>query len=150
MAAADFDAVLASWGPVEADSPGYGEAVLVRLFTDHPESQKLFPKFKNLSQGELSGNAGIKAHGNVVLSKLTALIKQKGDHAALLKPLAESHALQHKIPRKNFEIISEVIVKVVAEKNSAFNADAQAALRRVLKVVVADLGCFYDEHGYKE
>nr|AAN52371.1 truncated myoglobin [Champsocephalus esox] len=89
---ADFDMVLKCWGPVEADHATHGSLVLTRLFTEHPETLKLFPKFAGIAQGDLAGDAGVSAHGATVLNKLGDLLKARGAHAALPKPLSSSHA----------------------------------------------------------
>ncbi|TSK18084.1 Myoglobin [Bagarius yarrelli] len=143
----DFDLVLSSWSKVEQDYTGYGGQVLTRLFMDHPDTQKLFPKFVEIAQGDLAGNAAVAAHGKTVLGKLGELIKAKGQHADLLKPMATSHANIHKIPLNNFKLISEIIVKVLAEK-AGLDGAGQEALRRVLATVINDLDRYYKELGY--
>ncbi|XP_005752265.1 myoglobin isoform X1 [Pundamilia nyererei] len=143
----DFDAVLKYWGPVEADYTGYGSLVLNRLFTEHPETQKLFPKFVGIPHGELASSSAVADHGATVLKKLGELLKAKGNHAAILKPLANSHATKHKIPINNFKLISEVIVKVFAEK-AGLDAAGQQGLRNVMSKVIADLEVSYKELGF--
>ncbi|KAJ0033016.1 hypothetical protein NQD34_000123 [Periophthalmus magnuspinnatus] len=144
---ADFDCVLKCWGPVEADYSGMGNLVLTRLFTEHPETQKLFPKFVSIPQGELSGNAAVSAHGATVLKKLGELLKAKGNHAAILKPLANTHANKHKIAFGNFKLITEIIVKVMAEK-AGLDAAGQQAFRNVMATVIADIDANYKELGF--
>ncbi|XP_026992260.1 myoglobin [Tachysurus fulvidraco] len=143
----DFDLVLKCWGKVESDYPGYGGEILTRLFLEHPESQKLFPKFVGLPQSSLAGNKDVAAHGTTVLKKLAELVKAKGQHADILKPLAASHANIHKIPLNNFKLISEIIVKVFEEK-AGLDAAGQDALRRVLATVINDMDCYYKECGF--
>lgn len=77
---------------------------LCSLFLDHPETQNLFPKFVGIPQGELAGNAGVAAHGAIVLKKLCEIVKAKGQHAELVKQLATSHANVHKITINNFRV----------------------------------------------
>lgn len=77
---------------------------LFSLFTEHPETQKLFPKFVGIPQGELASSSAVADHGATVLKKLGELLKAKGNHAAILKPLANSHATKHKIPINNFKV----------------------------------------------
>ncbi|XP_044201903.1 myoglobin [Thunnus albacares] len=144
---ADFDAVLKCWGPVEADYTTMGGLVLTRLFKEHPETQKLFPKFAGIAQADIAGNAAISAHGATVLKKLGELLKAKGSHAAILKPLANSHATKHKIPINNFKLISEVLVKVMHEK-AGLDAGGQTALRNVMGIIIADLEANYKELGF--
>ncbi|XP_058876867.1 myoglobin-like [Acipenser ruthenus] len=145
---AEWTLVLKAWGPVESDLAGHGQVVLLRLFKDHPETLQLFPKFKSLQQAELAGSADIKAHGNIVISKLGDLLKQKGGHATLLRPLGESHAKKHKIPLANFKLICDVIVTVMKEKYSDFGPDSQAAMSKALDLIFAGMGPLYQEFGF--
>ncbi|XP_078125109.1 myoglobin [Sander vitreus] len=144
---ADFDMVLKYWGPVEADYTGNGGLVLTRLFTEHPDTQKLFPKFAGIAQSDLAGNAAVSAHGATVLKKLGELLRAKGNHTAILKPLAYSHATKHKIPINNFKLITEVVVKVMEEK-AGLDATGQQALRNMMAVVIADIDADYKELGF--
>lgn len=80
---------------------------LCSLFMEHPETQKLFPKFVGIARGDLAGNSAVAGHGATVLKKLGELIKAKGKHADLLKPLATTHANTHKIALNNFKVASD-------------------------------------------
>ncbi|XP_010862198.2 myoglobin [Esox lucius] len=144
---ADFEMVLSCWGPIEADYNKNGGLVLTRLFAEYPETQKLFPKFAGIAKGDLAGNAAVAAHGATVLKKLGELLKAKGNHGAILKPLATTHANKHKIPLNNFKLITEVICKVMGEK-AGLDAGGQEALRRVMSVVIADIDGTYKELGF--
>nr|XP_019965155.1 PREDICTED: myoglobin [Paralichthys olivaceus] len=145
----DFDMVLKCWGPVEADYASHGNMVLTRLFKEHPETQELFPNFVGIPKGDLAGNGAVSTHGATVLRKLGDLLKAKGNHATILKPLAHSHATKHKIPLNNFRLITEVIVQVMAEK-AGLDAAGQQALRNVMDIVIADIEANYKELGYIE
>ncbi|KAM9769437.1 myoglobin [Menidia menidia] len=141
---ADYELVLKHWGPVEADYSAHGNLVLTRLFTEHPDTQKLFPKFGGIALGDMPGNAAISAHGATVLKKLGELLKAKGNHASILKPLSTSHATKHKIPLNNFKLITEVIANVMAEK-AGLDPAGQQALRNVMTTVIADIDVTYKE-----
>ncbi|XP_051790828.1 myoglobin-like isoform X4 [Erpetoichthys calabaricus] len=145
----DCKTVRSFWAPVEANPRCYGEIILLRLFETHPDVQKLFPKFVDLSKEQLQNNPGVQAHGEIVVCKLTEILKSNGKCKEIIKALAESHAKQHKIPLVNFQIISEVIVTVATEKLDGFGPDAQTALKNVLKQFQIDLGACYDELGFK-
>ncbi|XP_036416136.1 myoglobin [Colossoma macropomum] len=144
---ADFDAILKIWGKVEADYTGYGGLVLGRLFVEHPETLKYFPKFAGVTPSEATSNPAVAAHGATVLKKVAELVKAKGSHAGILKPLATTHANQHKIPINNFRLISEILVKVLAEK-AGLDAAGQDSLRRVLNIVINDIDGYYKELGF--
>ncbi|XP_037107885.1 myoglobin [Syngnathus acus] len=144
---ADFDTILKFWAPVEADLNTYGGLVLTRLFTEHPDTQKLFPKFAGIAQADMAGNAAISAHGVTVLKKLGELLKAKGNHADILKPLSKTHATKHKIALVNFKLITEVIVKVLEEKAGLDSAGKQA-LNNAMDVVIADIDADYKQLGF--
>ncbi|KAK2816930.1 hypothetical protein Q5P01_025121 [Channa striata] len=141
---ADFDLVLKCWGPVEADPSRYGSLVLTRLFTKHPETQKLFPKFVSIPLADIPTNAAVASHGATVLNKLGELLKARGSHASILKPLAVSHATKHNIPISNFKLITEVIAEILGEK-AGMDAAGQQALRNVMAIVITDLEANYKE-----
>ncbi|XP_038834916.1 myoglobin isoform X1 [Salvelinus namaycush] len=144
---ANFDMVLTCWGPVEADYNKHGGLVLSRLFAEHPDTLQLFPKFAGIAAGDLSGNADVAAHGATVLKKLGELLKAKGDHAAILKPLATTHATKHRIALKNFVLITEIICKVMGEK-AGLDGAGQEALKQVMGVIIADIDVTYKELGF--
>ncbi|XP_077426841.1 myoglobin [Vanacampus margaritifer] len=144
---ADFDTILKFWAPVEADINTYGGLVLTRLFTEHPETQKLFPKFAGISKEDLAGNSAVSAHGVTVLTKLGELLKAKGNHANILKPLSKTHATKHKIALVNYKLITEIIAKVLEEKVGLDSAGKQA-LNNVMDVIIADIDADYKELGF--
>lgn len=75
------------------------------LFKTHPETLEKFDKFKNLkSEDEMKGSEDLKKHGCTVLTALGTILKKKGQHAAEIQPLAQSHATKHKIPVKYLEV----------------------------------------------
>lgn len=76
----------------------------VSLFMEYPDTLQLFPKFTGIAKADLAGNAAVAAHGATVLKKLADFLKAKGDHAAILKPMANSHALKHKVAIDNFKV----------------------------------------------
>ncbi|XP_052461460.1 myoglobin-like [Carassius gibelio] len=144
---ADYDRVLKCWGAVEADYTGNGGEVLTRLFKAHPDTQKLFPKFKGISQSELAGNALVAAHGATVLKKLGELLRAKGDHAAILQPMATTHANKHKIALNNFRLITEALVEVMKEK-AGLDSAGQGALKRIMDCIIHDIDRYYKEIGF--
>ncbi|KAK7161135.1 hypothetical protein R3I94_003963 [Phoxinus phoxinus] len=143
----DHELVLKCWGAVEADYTGHGGEVLTRLFQEYPDTLKLFPKFVGIAQADLAGSAAVAAHGATVLKKLGELLRANGDHAALLKPLANTHAKTHKIGLNNFRLITEVLVKVLEEK-AGLDPAGQGAFRKVMDVVIGDIDGYYKEVGF--
>ncbi|KAM7317254.1 myoglobin isoform X1 [Alexandromys fortis] len=146
----EWQLVLNAWGKVEADLAGHGQAVLIGLFKAHPETLDKFEKFKNLkSEDDMKGSEDLKKHGCTVLTALGSILKKKGQHAAEIQPLAQSHATKHKIPVKYLEFISEVIIDVLKSKHSDFGADAQGALGKALELFRNDIAAKYKELGFQ-
>ncbi|XP_041337421.1 myoglobin [Pyrgilauda ruficollis] len=147
----EWQQVLTVWGKVESDIAGHGHEILMRLFKDHPETLDRFEKFKGLKTPDaMKGSEDLKKHGATVLTQLGKILKAKGNHEAELKPLAQTHATKHKIPVKYLEFISEVIIKVLAEKHAAdFGADAQAAMKKALELFRNDMAAKYKELGFQ-
>nr|QVE54754.1 myoglobin [Scaptonyx fusicaudus] len=146
----EWQKVLNIWGKVEADVAGHGQAVLIRLFRDHPETRDKFDKFKSLkSEDEMKASEDLKKHGTTVLTALGGILKKKGQHAGELQPLAQSHANKHKIPVKYLEFISDVIITVLKEKHSDFGDDAQGAMKKALELFRNDMAAKYKELGFQ-
>uniref|UniRef100_A0A803YGM8 Myoglobin n=1 Tax=Meleagris gallopavo TaxID=9103 RepID=A0A803YGM8_MELGA len=133
------------------DKAAQGSAFISRLFHDHPETLDRFDKFKGLkTPDQMKGSEDLKKHGATVLTQLGKILKQKGNHESELKPLAQTHATKHKIPVKYLEFISEVIIKVIAEKHAAdFGADSQAAMKKALELFRNDMASKYKEFGFQ-
>ncbi|XP_051015810.1 myoglobin [Acomys russatus] len=146
----EWQLVLSAWGKVETDLAGHGQEVLIRLFQTHPETLEKFDKFKNLkSEDEMKGSEDLKKHGCTVLTALGGILKKKGQHAAEIQPLAQSHATKHKIPVKYLEFISEIIIQVLQSKYPDFGADAQGAMSKALELFRNDIAAKYKELGFQ-
>ncbi|XP_008588319.1 PREDICTED: myoglobin [Galeopterus variegatus] len=147
----EWQSVLNIWKKVEADVPGHGQEVLIRLFKNHPETLEKFDKFKHLkSEDEMRASEDVKKHGNTVLSALGGILKKKGHHEAEIKPLAQSHATKHKVPVKYLEFISEAIIDVLKNKHHGdFGPDAQGAMSKALEMFRNDIAAKYKELGFQ-
>nr|QVE54741.1 myoglobin [Mogera tokudae] len=147
----EWQLVLNIWGKVEADIPGHGQEVLIRLFKTHPETLEKFDKFKGLkSEDEMRASEDLKKHGGTVLTALGGILKKKGQHSAELQPLAQSHANKHNIPVKYLEFISEIIIQVLQSKHSGdFGANAQGAMKKALELFRNDMAAKYKELGFQ-
>ncbi|XP_056654850.1 myoglobin [Monodelphis domestica] len=147
----EWQLVLNAWGKVEADIPGHGQEVLIRLFKGHPETLEKFDKFKHLkSEDEMKASEDLKKHGATVLTALGNILKKKGQHDAELKPLAQSHATKHKISIQFLQFISEAIIQVIQSKHPGdFGGDAQAAMGKALELFRNDMAAKYKELGFQ-
>nr|QVE54711.1 myoglobin [Neotetracus sinensis] len=147
----EWQLVLKVWGKVEADIPGHGQEVLIRLFKDHSETLQKFDKFKHLkTEDEMKSSEDLKKHGATVLTALGGILKKKGEHQAELAPLAQSHANKHKIPVKYLEFISDAIIQVLKDKHSGdFDGKAKDAMSKALELFRNDIAAKYKELGFQ-
>ncbi|NP_001279309.1 myoglobin [Callorhinchus milii] len=146
----DWDLINKVWAKVEEDLAGNGQTVLLRLFEEHPETKAHFPKFKDIPLGQLTSNADVKTHGNTVFKALGDVVKQKGKHASNLQALATTHINKHKIPPQNFTLITNVILKVFAEKfPGEMTAPAQEAFSKAFKAICSELEDLYKKGGFQ-
>lgn len=94
------------------------------LFKEHPNSLQHFPKYVGKSTSELATSQEVANHGGIVLKKLAELLRAKGNHAAIVKPLATTHANKHKIPLENFKVrlMMDVrtMLRLLLHQNSIF------------------------------
>ncbi|KAL4647877.1 myoglobin [Arapaima gigas] len=145
---ADVEKILKCWDPIDADPNAFGGEILSRLFKEHPETLKSFPKFVNIPPADLAGNPAVLQHGGVVMRKLSEILKAKGNHGPILNPLAASHAKTHKVPLNNFRLITEIIAKVLGERG-ILDAAGQNSLRNVMTSIIAEMEVTYKEVGFQ-
>ncbi|XP_049428554.1 myoglobin-like [Epinephelus fuscoguttatus] len=143
---ADYGILLKHWGKVEADYDGHGNLFMTRLFKKHPDTQKMFPKFADIAQADLASNAHVTALGSAVLKKLGEVLKAGGNHAAILKPVAKSHAEKLKIPFDKLQLLIDAVAEIIKEK-AELDADGQQALKGMMAVVHANFEATYKELG---
>nr|QJC64259.1 ancestral myo/hemoglobin [synthetic construct] len=146
LSEADKEAIRDVWGKVYANAEENGTTVLVRMFTEHPETKQYFSHFKDISTAEdMKGSPQVKAHGKRVMSALGDVVQHLDNLSSVLKPLAEKHANKHKVDPHNFKLLSDVILAVLAEKfGGDFTPEARAAWEKLLSVI-----CTHLESAYK-
>nr|P02206.2 RecName: Full=Myoglobin [Heterodontus portusjacksoni] len=138
------------WAVVEPDIPAVGLAILLRLFKEHKETKDLFPKFKEIPVQQLGNNEDLRKHGVTVLRALGNILKQKGKHSTNVKELADTHINKHKIPPKNFVLITNIAVKVLTEMYpSDMTGPMQESFSKVFTVICSDLETLYKEANFQ-
>ncbi|XP_042338393.1 myoglobin-like [Plectropomus leopardus] len=140
----DYDIVLKYWATVEADYATHGNLLLTRLFKQHPHTLKLFPKFADIAQADLTSDADVTALGAAALKKMAELFRAKGKHDAILKPLIQAHAKQHKVPAESFLLLTEIVGKILVEKAN-LDAAGQQAMENIMGVLRADMRANFKE-----
>ncbi|XP_078273851.1 cytoglobin-2-like [Rhinoraja longicauda] len=147
---ADRGHVRIIWKQLFADPEGNGRTVVLRLFTDYPETKKYFKNFKNIStQEEMQKSSQIKGHGKAVMNRLNDLIENldNWDKACgILTRLAERHVHVHKVGVHNFRIIFNVILNILTETlGDGFTPDIREAWQKLFNIIYN-----YLENCYKQ
>ncbi|XP_051899048.1 myoglobin [Pristis pectinata] len=146
----DWDNVNKVWSSVEGNLPALGQAVLLRLFKEHAETKKHFPKFRDLSLDQLENNEDVRTHGNTVLQTVGKIVKKKGSHANELKALAETHIHKHKIPPHNFTLITNIMLTILTEKYpSSMTGPVKDSFSKVFQTICSDLEKLYKEANFQ-
>ncbi|XP_006011843.1 cytoglobin-1-like [Latimeria chalumnae] len=134
------------WGQIYANAEENGTIILVRMFTEHPDTKSYFGNFKGMgSAAEMEQSAQVRTHGKKIFSALNDMIQHLDSTDALLgvvNPLGKKHATQLKVDPKNFKIICNILLQVLDEK---FGGDARAGFEKVTDVL-----CTHLNHAYKE
>ncbi|XP_006637392.1 cytoglobin-2-like [Lepisosteus oculatus] len=148
LTAEDKNNIRHVWGMVYKDPEGNGAVVVIRLFTDHPETKQYFKRFKNLDTLEqMQTNPRIKLHGKRVMNTLNQVIDNLDDWAAvkeILTALAERHRDVHKIHIHNFKLLFDVIIKVYGEAlGPAFTDAACESWSKVFQLLYSFLQSVY-------
>ncbi|XP_041033956.1 myoglobin [Carcharodon carcharias] len=146
----DWENVIKVWTVVEPNITGIGQTILLRLFEEHAETKALFPKFKDIPLEQLGNNEDLRKHANTVFRALGNILKQKGNHGANVKELADTHINKHKIPPKNFTLITNVAVKVLTEMYPRdMTGPMQDTFSRVFKIICSDLEKLYKDANFQ-
>ncbi|XP_048408190.1 cytoglobin-2-like [Stegostoma tigrinum] len=148
---ADKANIRAVWEKLAADPEGNGRTVVLRLFTDYPETKKYFKHFKNIStQEEMQNSAQIKRHGKTVMNKLTSIFEKLDDWAAvccILDTMAERHVFVHTVEVYNFQIIFDLIVAIMAESlGSTFTPEIRESWVKIFNIIYLYLEECYKKH----
>uniref|UniRef100_A0A8C9RRS6 Myoglobin n=1 Tax=Scleropages formosus TaxID=113540 RepID=A0A8C9RRS6_SCLFO len=140
---ADFNQVLKCWDAVQVDYNGMGRAVLLRLFHDYTETQRLLHKFLTAQQNELVTNPAVAAHGALVLKKLV-MVTCDGTLTPMNCVVLPLTSLCLHFPSQP---LSDATVKVMGEK-VGLEADDQASMRKVMDVTVTEIDGYYKNDPY--
>ncbi|XP_078414455.1 cytoglobin-2-like [Cetorhinus maximus] len=137
---ADKTHIRGIWEKLAADLEGNGRTVVLRLFTDYPETKKYFKNFKNVSTPEeMQTSAQIKRHGKQVMNKLNDIFEKLDDWnaaCAILDTMAERHVFVHKIHVHNFQIIFNIIVKIMEESlGSTFTPQIRESWVKIFNII---------------
>ncbi|XP_072336869.1 cytoglobin-2-like [Scyliorhinus torazame] len=152
MTEADKAHIRGIWEKLAADPEGNGRAVVLRLFTDHPETKRYFKNFKNISTPEgMQKSAQIKRHGRQVMTKLNDIFENLDDWnkaCAILDTLAKRHVSVHKVDVHNFQVLFNIIVKILEESlGGTFTPQIRESWVKVFNIIYNYLENCYKELG---
>ncbi|KAL1457356.1 hypothetical protein MTO96_043497 [Rhipicephalus appendiculatus] len=128
-----------TWNTLCRQHPDFGSFLLLAMFTEHPRSQEVFPKFKGREVRLLHDDAKFRAFGQVVGNQLAAIIDSVDDYEALValaRQNAEEHAQREGIVAKHFNLFFSVMLTQMLESNrSAMTTAAVAAWEKVFQTL---------------
>ncbi|CAN0060648.1 unnamed protein product [Bubo scandiacus] len=103
------------WEKMYVDAEDNGTAVLIRMFTDHPNTKTYFTHFKGMdSTKEMKQSDQVGGHSKMVFTAINNMVQHLDNSKAFLgivNPLGKTHVTQLKIDPKNFRIICDIIFK---------------------------------------
>ncbi|KAL1473620.1 hypothetical protein MTO96_038571 [Rhipicephalus appendiculatus] len=128
-----------TWNTLCRQHPDFGSFLLLAMFTEHPRSQEVFPKFKGREVRLLHDDPKFRAFGQVVGNQLAAIIDSVDDYEALValsRQNAEEHAQREGIVAKHFNLFFSVMLTQMLESNrSAMTTAAVAAWEKVFQTL---------------
>uniref|UniRef100_A0A8C8BCK2 superoxide dismutase n=1 Tax=Otus sunia TaxID=257818 RepID=A0A8C8BCK2_9STRI len=101
------------WEKMYVDAEDNGTVVLIRMFTDHPDTKTYFTHFKGMdSTKEMKQSDQVGGHSKMVFIAINNMVQHLDNSKVFLgivNPLGKTHATQLEIEPKNFRIICDII-----------------------------------------
>ncbi|XP_029448527.1 cytoglobin-1-like [Rhinatrema bivittatum] len=151
MALSDVDVQSArgAWAKLYTNMEENGTRVLVRMFTEYPDTKSYFSHFKGIgSAAEMEQSAQVRGHGKKVFSALNDMIQcldNTDAFSGMVNPLGKKHATQLKVDPKYFRVICDIISQLIEEQ---CGRDGRAAFEKVTTILCTQLNSAYKEVGW--
>ncbi|XP_037500263.1 globin [Rhipicephalus sanguineus] len=131
--------VQTTWNTFCRKHPDFGSLLLLAMFTQHPDYQALFPKFKGRELRQLRDDAKFRAFGQAVGRQLTAIVDSVDDYDALLtvaRKNAVEHAHREGVQAEHFEgFFSAALSQMIEGNKSAMKAAAITAWEKFFETL---------------
>ncbi|KAL1453498.1 hypothetical protein MTO96_043778 [Rhipicephalus appendiculatus] len=131
--------VQTTWNTFCRKHPDFGSLLLLAMFTQHPEYQKLFPKFKAHELRVLRDGAKFRAFGQAVGHQLTAIVNSLDDYEDLLtvaRQNAVEHARREGVQANHFEgFFSAALSQMIEGNRSAMKPAAITAWEKFFETL---------------
>ncbi|KAL1466293.1 hypothetical protein MTO96_042838 [Rhipicephalus appendiculatus] len=131
--------VQTTWNTFCRKHPDFGSLLLLAMFTEHPEYQKLFPKFKGRELRVLRDGAKFRAFGQAVGHQLTAIVNSLDDYEDLLavaRQNAVEHARREGVQADHFEgFFSAALSQMIEGNRSAMKPAAITAWEKFFETL---------------
>ncbi|KAL1473179.1 hypothetical protein MTO96_038867 [Rhipicephalus appendiculatus] len=138
-----------SWKAFCHKHPDFGSFLLLAMFTEHPHSQEVFPKFKGREVRLLHDDPKFRTFAQAVGNQLASIIDSVDDYEALVALAlqnAEEHAQREGVQAKHFELFFSVMLNRMLESNrAAMTTAAVAAWEKVFHTLNMVTSQAFDE-----
>nr|XP_037275896.1 globin-like [Rhipicephalus microplus] len=128
-----------TWNTFCRNHPDFGSFLLLSMFTEHPRTQEVFPKFKGRSKYGLENDVEFRTFGRAVGDQLADIVDSVDDYEALVaitRQNAEEHANREGVQSKHFELFFSVLLtQMLASNRSAMTTATVAAWEKVFQTL---------------
>ncbi|XP_029363658.1 hemoglobin cathodic subunit beta-like isoform X2 [Echeneis naucrates] len=136
--------VQAVWEKVDIDV--VGPDALARVLIVYPWTERYFGRFGDIfTATAVLQNAGVAAHGRVVLTALDAAVRDMDNIRGTYAALSRLHYEQLQVDPENFALLADCITVAIACKlKSALDPQSQATWKKFLSAVVDAMSSQYN------